>query len=182
MWMRCVWSRVLEDAIALCTSGKGLSRNIPCVEVDLVWRAQFFVADGELSCQMYQRSCDLGLGVPFNIASYALLTRLIAQVSQSVNESITRRTDQILTLIVRVGTTSKLSQRTLETSRTSSCQRNCTMYRCCPCCTPQQFIHVGRSTLAAVSARRSMGQLQSVLAEGARTHVDKMRWRAGVWA
>jgi dihydrofolate reductase / thymidylate synthase len=40
---------------------------------------QFFVADGQLSCLMCQRSCDMGLGVPFNIASYALLTRMIAQ-------------------------------------------------------------------------------------------------------
>ena len=41
---------------------------------------QFYVANGELSCQMYQRSCDMGLGVPFNIASYSLLTCMIAQV------------------------------------------------------------------------------------------------------
>ncbi|GKV21122.1 hypothetical protein SLEP1_g31134 [Rubroshorea leprosula] len=42
--------------------------------------AQFYVANGELSCQMYQRSADMGLGVPFNIGSYALLTNMIAHV------------------------------------------------------------------------------------------------------
>ena len=50
---------------------------------------QFFVADNRLSCQMYQRSADIGLGVPFNIASYALLTHMIAHVCNMIPDKLT---------------------------------------------------------------------------------------------
>ena len=59
------WSPALVDDMALP----------PCHAL-----FQFYVADGKLSCQLYQRSADIFLGVPFNIASYALLTMMVAQV------------------------------------------------------------------------------------------------------
>ena len=57
---------------------------------------QFYVANGKLSCMLYQRSCDMFLGVPFNIASYALLTMMIAQVCDLKPGEWRKVTDKVI--------------------------------------------------------------------------------------
>jgi thymidylate synthase len=80
----------IHDAIARIRRDPDSRRHLVCAwnpgEIDLMALPpchtlfQFYVANGRLSCQLYQRSADLFLGVPFNIASYALLTMMVAQV------------------------------------------------------------------------------------------------------
>jgi thymidylate synthase len=63
------------------SSRRGTSRHPKMALAPCHALFQFYVADGRLSCQLYQRSADIFLGVPFNIASYALLTLMVAQVA-----------------------------------------------------------------------------------------------------
>ena len=80
----------IQNAIARIRRDPDSRRHLVCAwnpgEIDLMALPpchtlfQFYVANGRLSCQLYQRSADLFLGVPFNIASYALLTMMVAQV------------------------------------------------------------------------------------------------------
>lgn len=71
------WCSVFVKVLPLSSTDLPYMALPPCHAL-----CQFYVCDGELSCQLYQRSGDMGLGVPFNVASYALLTYMIAHITE----------------------------------------------------------------------------------------------------
>ena len=77
--MRQLRSNPCSRRIMVCAWNVGELEQMALMPCDALF--QFYVADGKLSCQLYQRSADLFIGVPFNIASYALLTLMVAQQS-----------------------------------------------------------------------------------------------------